>query len=130
LVKYAAFENSVPVSLDGNTIAGFPDFLANVRATYRNESLTMSLSLQHVGGFYSDNFQSPGKADPGKTVDPYTVVNGWFSYRLNIEPIGREIEARFQVNNLFNVYYASHAEGDEFYPAALRNVFASLRIDL
>ena len=35
-----------------------------------------------------------------------------------------------QVNNLFNAYYASHAEGDEFYPAALRNVFASLRIDL
>ncbi len=130
LVKYTAFENSVPVSLDGNTIAGFPDFLANVRATYRSERLTMSLALQHVGESYSDNFQSPGKADPGKTVDPYTIVNGWFSYRFSIEPIGREVEARVQMNNLFNAYYASHAEGDEFYPAALRNVFASLRIDL
>ncbi len=130
LVKYTEFENSVPVSLDGNTIAGFPDFLANVRATYRTDGLTLSLSLQHVGKSYSDNFQGPDKADPGKTVDPYTVVNGWFSYRFKIEPIGREMEARVQVNNLFNAYYASHAEGDEFYPAALRNVFASLRIDL
>jgi iron complex outermembrane receptor protein len=130
LVKYTEFENSVPVSLDGNTIAGFPDFLANVRATYRSDGVMMSLSLQHVGKSYSDNYQNPGKADPGKTVDPYTVVNGWFSWRLNIEPIGREIEARIQVNNILNVYYASHAEGDEFFPAALRNIFASLRIDL
>jgi iron complex outermembrane recepter protein len=130
LVRYTAFENSVPVALDGNTITGFPDFLANVRATYRNERLTISLALQHVGKSYSDNFQSPGNADPAKTVDAYTVVNGWCSYRFNIEPIGREVEARVQANNLFNVYYASHAEGEEFYPAALRNVFASLRIDL
>ena len=90
----------------------------------------MSLSLQHVGASYSDNHQSPGNADPARTVDPYTVVNGWFSYRFNIQPIGREVEARVQVNNLFNVYYASHADDDEFFPAALRNVFASLRIDL
>jgi iron complex outermembrane receptor protein len=130
LVKYTVFENSIPVSLDGNTIAGFPNFLANVRATYRSERLTVSLALQHVGESYSDNFQSPGKADAAKTVDAYTVVNGWCSYRFNIAPIGREVEARIQANNLFNVCYASHAEGDEFYPAALRNVFASLRIDL
>jgi iron complex outermembrane receptor protein len=130
LVKYTAFENSVPVSLDGNTIAGFPDFLANMRATYHNEGLTLSLSVQHVGESYSDNFQRSGNADPGKTVDPYTVVNGWCSYRLGVEPIGREVEVRFQLNNLFNAYYASHAEGDEFFAAALRNFFASLRIDL
>jgi iron complex outermembrane receptor protein len=130
LMKYTVFDNSMPVSLDGNTIAGFPDFLANVRATYRYQGLSMSVALQHVGESYSDNYQSPGNADPGKTVNPFTVVNGWWSYRFNIEPVGREVEARVQVNNLFNVYYANHAEGDEFYPAALRNVFASLRFDL
>ena len=130
LVKYTVFDNSVPVSLDGNTIAGFPDFLANARLTYQNDRLTVSFSLQHVGTSYSDNYQSPDKADPGKTVDPYTVVNGWFSYRFNIEPVGRELELRFQANNIFNVIYASHADGDEFFPAASRNIFASLRIDL
>jgi iron complex outermembrane recepter protein len=130
LVKYTEFDNAASVSLDGNTIAGFPDFLANVRAAYRFGGLNLSLALQHVGESYSDNFQSPGKADPAKTVEAYTVANGWISYRFAFEPTVREIEARIQINNLFNATYASHAEGDEFYPAALRNIFASLRIDL
>lgn len=132
LEKYTVFSGPAPVSLDGNSIAGFPDFLANVRATYRSDWLTVSLSLQHVGEFYTDNFQNPRRAapDPNRTVDAYTVVNGWISCRLPIEPLGKELEARLQVNNVLNAFYASHGEGAEFFPAAERNFFASLRIDL
>ncbi len=132
LEKYAVYNGSTPISLDGNSIAGFPDFLANARATYRTEKLTLSLSLQHVGKFYTDNFQNPGKGieDPNRTVDAYTVVNAWFAYRLPVIASLRHLELRVQVNNLFNAIYASNGESDQFYPAAERNAFASLRIDL
>jgi len=132
LEQYTVYRGTTPVSLNGNTIAGFPDALANVRATYRTDRLTVSLALQHVGEFYTDNFQNPRKATPhpSRTVDAYTVVSGWCGYRLPIGSIGKQLEARVQVNNLLNLYYATHGEGAEFFPAAERNVFASLRIDL
>lgn len=132
LLRYDQYEGSTPVSLDGNTIAGFPEFLANVRATYRWEQLTVSLSLQHVGEFYTDNFQNPGagRTDPTRTVDAYSVVHAWLTYELPTEPFGQSVEARLQITNLFNRIYASHGEGDQFFPAAERNIFASLRVRL
>jgi outer membrane receptor protein involved in Fe transport len=92
----------------------------------------VSVALQHVGEFYTDNFQNPRKAspNPNRTVDAYTVVHGWIAYRVPIGALGKDLEARVQVNNLFNAYYATHGEGDEFFPAADRNIFASLRLDL
>jgi outer membrane receptor protein involved in Fe transport len=132
LLRYDQYEGSTPVSLDGNTIAGFPEFLANVRATYRWEQLTVSMSLQHVGEFYTDNFQNPGagRTDPTRTVDAYSVVHAWLTYELPTEPFGQSVEARLQITNLFNRIYASHGEGDQFFPAAERNIFASLRVRL
>jgi iron complex outermembrane receptor protein len=132
LVKYTVYDETTAMSLDGNNIAGFPGFLANARATYRTERLTLSVSLQHVGKFYTDNFQNPAKGieDPNRTVDAYTVVNAWLAYRLPVAASLRHVELRVQVNNLLNAIYASNGEGDEFYPAAERNAFASLRIDL
>lgn len=130
LEKYTVYQGSMPVSLDGNTIAGFPDFLGNARITYRNGGFLFSLSIQHVGEFYTDNFQSSNNPNPARTVDAYTVVHGWISYKLPIQPLGQELEVRFQVNNLFNKYYAAHGEGGEFFPAADRNIFASLRLNL
>jgi iron complex outermembrane receptor protein len=132
LERYTVFEGTTPVSLDGNNIAGFPDFLANARATYRLNGLTLSMSLQHVGEFYTDNFQNPGKAKSAsdRTVDAYTVVNAWIAYRLPLAAVLQDVELRIQVNNLFNRIYASNGEGDGFYPAAERSLFASLRIGL
>jgi iron complex outermembrane receptor protein len=132
LVRYTAYDGDVPVSLDGNTIAGFPDMLANLRATYRNEWLTASLSLQHVGEFYTDNNQNPGTRtpDPGRTVNEYTVVHAWATLKLPAGSLARTLELQIQINNLFNRLYASHGEGDEFFPAAERNIFASLRFGL
>jgi iron complex outermembrane receptor protein len=140
LKRYTVYSNTSSISLDGNAIAGFPDVLANLRATYRNEWLSVSLSLQHVGEFYTDNNQSPetraldlGQTrapDPGRTVDAYTVVHAWLSVKLPTTSLARTLEFQVQVNNLFNRIYASHGEGDEFYPAAERNIFASLRLGL
>ncbi|MEX1276759.1 MAG: TonB-dependent receptor [Bacteroidota bacterium] len=131
LTKYTVYDGGAPVALDGNAIAGFPDFLANARATYRTGAWTTTLSLQHVGSFSTDNFQNPGTGatDPSRTVDAYTVLHAWLSYRTPV-PFGKELELRLQVNNLFNAIYASHGEGDDFFPAAERNIFASIRLNL
>lgn len=132
LEEYTVYSKGKPQSLNGNTIAGFPEFLANARLTYRREGLLFSLAMQHVGEFYTDNFQDPGKTapDPERTVDAYTVFNTWVGYTFDIPSLVKEAEARVQVNNLFNNYYASNGSGAEFFPAADRNIFASLRINL
>jgi iron complex outermembrane receptor protein len=132
LEKFTVFEGSAPISLDGNTIAGFPDFLANARATYRSGGFRASVSLQHVGEFYSDNFQNPGKRTPDRqrTISAATVVHAWVAMRLPLALFVQSAEVSFQANNLFNRIYAGNGEGDEFYPAAERNFFASLRFDL
>jgi len=132
LEKYSVFDGSTQISLDGNNIAGFPDFLANARATYRASAFVASLSLQHVGEFYSDNFQNSGKGktDPARTILAYTVANASVSYKAPLAPLARSVEISIQANNLFNRIYVSNGEGDEFYPAAERNFFASLKFDL
>lgn len=131
LTKYTVYESGAPAVLDGNAIAGFPDFLANARATYRSGPWMASVSLQHVGDFFTDNLQNPGRGatDPSRTVDASTVMHAWLSYRTSVLS-AQELEFRFQATNLLNAIYASHGEGDDFFPAAERNLFASIRLKL
>jgi len=131
LVKYTVFDSGTPQSLDGNTIAGFPDIIANARASYASDRFSVVLSMQHVGEFYTDNFQNSGKglSDPARTVDAYTVFHAWVNYRIDVG-LGQSVEMRLQVSNLFDAIYASHGEGGEFFPAATRNVFGSIQVVL
>ena len=132
LVRYTAFDsNGLPQRLDGNAIAGFPDFLANLSTSYSTSGFSGTIAMQHVGKFFTDNFQNSDKNPAtSRTVDAYTVFNGWLSYRIPIEPVGQLIEARLQINNILNKIYFAHGEGDDFFPAATRNIFASVRITL
>lgn len=130
LVKYTVYDSGVAQSLDGNTIAGFPDFLGNIRVSYSHGGLYAALSVQSVGEFYTDNFQQSSNTDPNRTVNAYHVVHGWIGYKPPITLLGRSLEARVQVNNLLNEIYASHGEGDDFFPAAERNVFATIILTL
>ncbi|OYV85472.1 MAG: hypothetical protein B7Z63_05455 [Ignavibacteriae bacterium 37-53-5] len=88
--------------------------------------------MQYLGEFYSDNFQNPSKGtpDPQRTVNAHTVVNAWLTYRFAFAPAVRSVELTLQVNNLMNKIYVSNGEGDEFYPAAERNFFATLKLSL
>jgi outer membrane receptor for ferric coprogen and ferric-rhodotorulic acid len=40
------------------------------------------------------------------------------------------VEAKLQVNNLFDVLYASYGEGDQFFVGAERNVFFQITVSL
>lgn len=132
LLRYSVYNDTGGVQvLDGNAIAGFPDFMANARVQYSVGGFNAAVSMQHVGTFFTDNFQNPDDdaTDPGRTVDSYTVFHGWLSYRLPL-PAGSSAEFRLQVNNLFDLKYIAHGEGADFFPAARRNVFASAQITL
>lgn len=131
LVQYTVFDSGTPQSLNGNTIAGFPELIANARASFASDGFSAVLSMQHVGDFYTDNFQNSGKgiSDPARTVDAYTVFHAWLNYRFDAG-LGQSIEMRLQVNNLFDSIYASHGEGADFFPAATRNIFGSIQVVL
>jgi len=115
----------LPFKLDGKRLAGFPDFMANARLTYQAEEWFASLSMQHVGDQFTDNFENPNRV-----VDAYAVFNALAGYRLeNLLGLGG-VEFRIQINNIFDALYASYGSGDEFFPAAERNLFTSIKIEL
>ena len=116
---------TTPFVLDGNTLGGFPDFLANARLTYDRETWFASLSLQHVGEQFTDNFENSDRK-----VDAYTVFNFIAGIRLREITGLQGLELRVQVNNLFDALYASYGVGEEFFPAAERNIFATVKLEL
>lgn len=135
---YTVFDGGAPVSYDGNRIAGFPDLLGNLRATFERNGFRASLALKHVGTQYTDNSENNRQNpqlrqapdyDPLK-VDPYTVLNLGLAYDIGRLVGVHKFEIRFDVNNLTDRLYETHGEGATFFPAATRNVFLWTRIEL
>ncbi len=130
LTKYTSYEtdsegNPVAVVLDGNSVAGFPDFLANARLSYQKSGLNASLLMQHVGKQYTDNFQNDDNS-----VDPYTVFHGMVGYDLQSLISGVKVHLQLHIRNLFDKLYIAHGEGATFFPAADRHVFLNARVEL
>ncbi|MEK9135862.1 MAG: TonB-dependent receptor, partial [Bacteroidota bacterium] len=124
-VQHADYSTGSPVSLDKNPIAGFPDVLGNVRLTYRLEWFALSISGRYVGKQYTDNFKNETN-----TVDSYFVSDGLVSYRFADIFDNMGIEAKLQLNNVFDTLYAAYGEGKEFFVGAERNVFFNLAINI
>lgn len=113
------------ISLDGNTISGFPSFMGNIRATFSTSDLSVVLLGQYVGSQYTDNFNLPSRE-----LDPYFVMNAWVSYRFRNVISLSSIELKLYVNNLLDRVYVPHGEGIFFYPAAARNFFLNCSVNL
>lgn len=136
--EHTVYEGGQAVALDDNRIAGFPDVLANARATFERDGFRASLSLQHVGKQYTDNSednrQTPAlRSAPGYVplfVDAYTLLNLGLSYDLGPAIGLKRLEVRLDVNNLTDTLYAGHGEGGDFFPGATRNAFLSCKLDL
>jgi iron complex outermembrane receptor protein len=124
-VRHADFSTGSPVALDNNPIAGFPDLLANIRLTFRREPLALSVSGRYVGKQYTDNFR-----DELRTVDPFFVSDAFGSYTFVDLLEDVDVEARVQVQNLFNAFYAAYGEGDQFFVGAERGVYFQLSVTL
>jgi iron complex outermembrane receptor protein len=124
LVRYTVIDNGVPVSLDGNPIAGFPDALANLRLTYRDGPLTTSALMKSVGPFHTDNFKNPSNNN-----DAYAVWNAEMTYE-SPKLFGIGFVIRGEVRNLFNNLYFMSGEGNAFFPAAERNYILGITTNL
>jgi iron complex outermembrane receptor protein len=124
-VHHTDYSSGVPAVLDGNPIAGFPDFLANTRVSYRLPHFAVSLAGRFVGLQYTDNFKNAAN-----TVDPFFVSDASVSYQLDSLPGGVRAEAKLQVNNVFDALYAAYGEGAQFFVGAERNIFLNLSFQL
>jgi len=135
LKKYTVYDDGGnPVKLDGNPIAGFPDFLANARVKYNNAGFTATISMQHVGKQYTDNFGGRGpyeSVNDENFVDAYIVFHGMMGYNLaRWMGVLSGLTLQFHIRNIFDTLYIAHGTGEEFFPAAERNVFMNLKIEL
>jgi len=122
-VKFTSFGWEASQNLDGNTLAGFPGALANLRLQYTPRQLFATLEGKYVGKQYTTNLE-----DDGPVVDPYTVWNARVGYRLPVS--GTELRMSLSVNNLFDTLYATHGEGTDFFPGAPRNYSFGLQFTM
>lgn len=126
LKRYSVYDgNGNEIELDGNPIAGFPNTLANLKATYLFDKLILSLTLQHAGKQYTNNLKNEKN-----TVDPYTVLNAMIGYQLADIAGLSKLQIQLHIQNLFDTLYNNYGTGDEFFPAAERNAFINLKLDI
>ena len=130
------------VQLEGNSIAGFPDLMANVRLTYSIGDLFTSIHLRYVGEFRTDNFGDMLVSDPrikahlgggyyaDNVVDAYTILNADFGYTFRNIPAVNSLRLHLQINNITNELYAASGIGREFFPAAGRSFFLGFELGL
>jgi iron complex outermembrane recepter protein len=124
-VRHRDYSTGVPITLNGNPIAGFPDVIGNLRLTCRLDSFVGSIVTRFVGKQYTDNSR-----DEQRTVDSYTVSDLAIGYTFGGMADGTSIEARLQINNLFDQLYAAHGEGDQFFVGAERNLFFTIVVNM
>ena len=111
-------------NLDGNPIAGSPDFMANLRLIHSYHEWNTSLDAKYVGAFYTDNTKNELEKN-----DSYIVVNAAMTYRF---VLGSDVylTVRGEVHNLFDALYTMSGEGQEFFPAAERNYVFGMSLQL
>lgn len=140
-VEYDYYLSSTDkIALTDNPIAGFPDFLANLRLSYRAGGLNASVLFKYVGAFYSDNFGdklNEYRANfPGITsyadnkADAYSIVNIDLAYEFTSVFSLETLRLHAHCTNVLNALYAANAEGKEFYPAAERGFYFGIDLGL
>ena len=125
LIHYAMVgDDGLMHTLDGNPIAGFPDFLANLRLTWSEHDWSAAFVLKYVGPFYTDNFENADNRN-----DAFTVCNLELLYRVPLVS-DASLSLRAEVRNLFDRLYTLSGEGNTFFPAAERNFLFGLQVKL
>lgn len=136
--------DSTTISFKNNRIAGFPDFMANIRLNYTLGGLFASIWGHYVGAYRTDNYDKLlteslplinhlrylGDYYVDNKLDDYFVVNLDLNYNLKKLVAIKDVTVKLQIKNLFNRLYAAGGEGKEFFPAAERSYFLGLEIGL
>jgi iron complex outermembrane receptor protein len=130
----------------GNTIAGFPERMANLTVGFKRGASRAALTVAETGRQYLDNSEDNRKtaalrAAPGyqhKFVEEHAVLNGTLTLDLTRitgrRALGeRSLALDVHALNLTGLRYETAGyvfdEVPYFYPAATRSVFAALRAE-
>lgn len=144
-ITYASYTDPVSgnsqvatLNLADNTISGFPKATFNGILKLSFDNLFVQLTAKYVGQFYTDNYGSKlgeyNSLYPGITnysdnvVDPYFVASLFASYDLKVPTFANTLRFYFRVTNLFDNLYASNGIGNEFFPAAERNLLVGVQL--
>ncbi len=117
--------------LSGNTIAGFPGIIANLKLSSYISTLYNALSLQYIGKQYLDNTQNESRV-----IDTYFLLNYNISYTVKPMIGLPSFRLMLKINNLLDAnyetagYYDSWYNTAYFWPGAGRNFYASIEVIL
>jgi iron complex outermembrane receptor protein len=117
--------------MSGNTIAGFPGIIANLRLSSYINTLFNALSLQYIGKQYLDNTENEARI-----INPYFLLN--YNIAYTVKPIMGlpGFKLMLKINNLLDSkyetagYYDSWYNTAYFWPGAGRNFYASIQVNL
>jgi len=123
------------VDYKGNTIAGFPDVVANVgldvsQPLSRRDRVRFlgGAQLRYVGRIFLDN-----AGNEAHSIDPVAVLNLRVGLQTGGLGIGRRFTAEFIVNNVTDELYSTSGYTYDgvayYYPAAERNYYLRVRTD-
>lgn len=139
-LKTSDITSTDKIDLSGNRISGFPNVMMNAVIKYHNDNFLLQANLKYVGDFFTDNYDTkliellksfPALADySDNRVDSYFVTNLFISYNFTLEPVAKNLQLFFQVNNLFDNLYAAYGIGKEFFPAAERNFVFGIKLGM
>jgi len=118
----------VGLSRDGNPIAGSPDWLSNLRLSYRRWGATVALDFKFVGKQFTDNsndtWADGSSANGARVVDPYKMLGLTASYQLPPRTGLKGLSLGAEIHNLLNEKILLAGYGDDnFFPAAPRSFF-------
>ena len=127
-VGHDSIENKIPLDRSGNTISGFPNYLAGLKFGYRDEHTGLFIHTRFVGKQYLDNSQTESLS-----IKSYNVVNLSLSRDMSGNDFPLPLSVQINVNNLFNRKYETHGSvfsGTAFFiPAALRNASLTVTVN-
>lgn len=138
--KQDGVKQTLLLDLSENKLGGFPELLGNLIVSYKTELFALQLSAKYVGKNYSDYYEDkltgylakyPSFIDyDNNVVDSYVTANIFGSVNFNLGNQLNNSKLFFQLNNVFNSFYAAKAIGKEYFPAAERNFLCGLQISL
>lgn len=141
IIEFAQkIDSTNEISLNGNPLSGFPNVMGGANITYTDSALFARVSTRFVGEYFSDNYgenlKSYRKEYPGlipyadNRVDAFAIVDVQFNWTLYRGSFARSIQLRTSCTNVLNSLYAAGANGKEFFPGAVRTVWAGLSVEL
>ena len=134
-VEFVEFETDalgvvVSQNRNNNAIPYSPEFIGNIFVEAVYKGALARIEMHHTGKFFTNNAQTYSNVnDPDFTVEAFALLAAKVEYSFSLS--NTNITASVDIQNLTNAKVLTTGNGaDNFFPAAERSYFASLKIGL